>query len=37
MPIHYGDKELNFMTVSSPLGTQIPQAAGFAYGQKWMA
>ncbi len=34
MPIHYGDKELNFMTVSSPLGTQIPQAAGFAYGQK---
>ncbi|MBF7072776.1 thiamine pyrophosphate-dependent dehydrogenase E1 component subunit alpha [Glaciecola sp. MH2013] len=34
MPIHYGDKQLNFMTVSSPLGTQIPQAAGFAYGQK---
>ena len=34
MPIHYGDKVLNFMTVSSPLGTQIPQAAGFAYGQK---
>jgi len=34
MPIHYGDKELNFMTVSSPLGTQIPQAAGYAYGQK---
>ena len=34
MPIHYGDKTLNFMTVSSPLGTQIPQAAGYAYGQK---
>jgi 2-oxoisovalerate dehydrogenase E1 component alpha subunit len=34
MPIHYGDKELNFMTISSPLGTQIPQAAGYAYGQK---
>ena len=34
MPIHYGDKTLNFMTVSSPLATQIPQAAGFAYGQK---
>lgn len=34
MPIHYGDKALNFMTVSSPLGTQIPQAAGYAYGQK---
>lgn len=34
MPIHYGDKTLRFMTISSPLGTQIPQAAGFAYGQK---
>ncbi|WP_395343533.1 thiamine pyrophosphate-dependent dehydrogenase E1 component subunit alpha [Ningiella sp. W23] len=34
MPIHYGDKALNFMTVSSPLGTQIPQASGYAYGQK---
>jgi 2-oxoisovalerate dehydrogenase E1 component alpha subunit len=34
MPIHYGDKTLNFMTVSSPLGTQIPQAAGYAYGQR---
>lgn len=34
MPIHYGAKELNFMTISSPLGTQIPQAAGYAYGQK---
>lgn len=34
MPIHYGDKTLNFMTVSSPLGTQIPQASGYAYGQK---
>ncbi|MEM0912646.1 MAG: thiamine pyrophosphate-dependent dehydrogenase E1 component subunit alpha [Pseudomonadota bacterium] len=33
MPIHYGDKALNFMTVSSPLGTQIPQSSGFAYGQ----
>lgn len=34
MPIHYGDKVLNFMTISSPLGTQIPQASGYAYGQK---
>lgn len=34
MPIHYGDKALNFMTISSPLGTQIPQASGYAYGQK---
>ncbi|GAA6183317.1 thiamine pyrophosphate-dependent dehydrogenase E1 component subunit alpha [Aliiglaciecola sp. NS0011-25] len=34
MPIHYGDKTLNFMTISSPLGTQIPQASGYSYGQK---
>lgn len=34
MPIHYGSKAHNFMTISSPLGTQIPQAAGYAYGQK---
>ena len=33
MPIHYGSNELNYMTISSPLGTQIPQAAGYAYGQ----
>jgi len=34
MPIHYGSKALNYMTISSPLGTQIPQAAGYAYGQR---
>jgi 2-oxoisovalerate dehydrogenase E1 component alpha subunit len=34
MPIHYGSKALNYMTISSPLGTQIPQATGYAYGQK---
>lgn len=34
MPIHYGSRDLNYMTISSPLGTQIPQAAGYAYGQK---
>ena len=34
MPIHYGTAALNFMTVSSPLATQIPQATGYAYGQK---
>ncbi|KGK00069.1 thiamine pyrophosphate-dependent dehydrogenase E1 component subunit alpha [Thalassotalea sp. ND16A] len=34
MPIHYGSKELNYMTISSPLCTQVPQAAGYAYGQK---
>ena len=37
MPIHYGSKALNYMTISSPLATQIPQAAGFAYGQKLAA
>ena len=34
MPIHYGSNALNYMTISSPLGTQIPQATGYAYGQK---
>lgn len=34
MPIHYGSRELNCMTVSSTLATQIPQATGYAYGQK---
>ncbi|KAI9140495.1 thiamine diphosphate-binding protein [Paraphysoderma sedebokerense] len=34
MPVHYGSARLNFHTISSPLGTQIPQAAGAAYGLK---
>ncbi|KAL9554605.1 hypothetical protein MBANPS3_002748 [Mucor bainieri] len=34
MPIHYGTKKLNFQTISSPLGTQIPQASGAAYALK---
>jgi 2-oxoisovalerate dehydrogenase E1 component subunit alpha len=34
MPVHYGSRDLHFMTISSPLATQIPQAAGYAYGQK---
>ncbi|KAG2232492.1 hypothetical protein INT48_007405 [Thamnidium elegans] len=34
MPIHYGSKKLNFQTISSPLGTQIPQASGAAYALK---
>lgn len=25
MPVHYGSRELNFVTISSPLGTQMPQ------------
>jgi 2-oxoisovalerate dehydrogenase E1 component alpha subunit len=32
MPVHYGSKDLNIMTVRSPLATQIPQAAGLGYG-----
>ena len=34
MPVHYGSRALNYMTISSTLATQIPQAAGYAYGQK---
>lgn len=31
MPVHYGSKELNFVTISSPLTTQLPQAVGSAF------
>ncbi|RYO78325.1 hypothetical protein DL763_009694 [Monosporascus cannonballus] len=34
MPVHYGSRELNIHTISSPLATQIPHAAGAAYGLK---
>jgi 2-oxoisovalerate dehydrogenase E1 component alpha subunit len=34
MPVHYGSAAHNFQTVSSPLATQIPQAAGAAYALK---
>ena len=34
MPVHYGSKDLHFQTISSPLGTQIPQATGYAYAMK---
>uniref|UniRef100_A0AAG5CYF1 2-oxoisovalerate dehydrogenase subunit alpha n=1 Tax=Anopheles atroparvus TaxID=41427 RepID=A0AAG5CYF1_ANOAO len=34
MPVHYGSRKLNFVTISSPLATQIPQAAGAAYAFK---
>ena len=31
MPIHYGSKDLNIITISSPLATQLPQASGSGY------
>ncbi|CAI5444407.1 unnamed protein product [Caenorhabditis angaria] len=34
MPIHFGSNELNFVTISSPLTTQLPQAVGSAYAFK---
>lgn len=34
MPIHYGSRQLHYQTISSPLATQIPQAAGAAYALK---
>ncbi|KAF3679262.1 2-oxoisovalerate dehydrogenase subunit alpha 2, mitochondrial [Capsicum annuum] len=34
MPCHHGSNELNYLTVSSPIATQIPQAAGIAYSLK---
>ena len=34
MPVHYGSKDLNFVTISSPLATQMPQAVGSAYAFK---
>merc|ERR1712183_195683 len=34
MPVHYGSKRLNFVTISSPLATQLPQAVGTAYAFK---
>jgi len=34
MPIHYGSREKNIVTISSTLATQMPQAAGAAYALK---
>jgi len=34
MPVHYGSKKFNLPTISSPLGTQVPQAVGAAYAIK---
>lgn len=34
MPNHFGAREVNVVTVSSPIGTKIPHAAGAAYAMK---
>ncbi|KAI5477591.1 hypothetical protein MNV49_006077 [Pseudohyphozyma bogoriensis] len=34
MPVHFGSDHHHFHTISSPLATQIPQAAGAAYALK---
>lgn len=34
MPMHFGSRELNVHTISSPLTTQLPQAAGAGYALK---
>ncbi|KAK3182035.1 hypothetical protein K4F52_006599 [Lecanicillium sp. MT-2017a] len=34
MPIHYGSRDLNVHTISSPLATQLPQASGAGYALK---
>ncbi|KAI0225875.1 2-oxoisovalerate dehydrogenase subunit alpha, mitochondrial [Lamellibrachia satsuma] len=34
MPVHYGSTDLHFVTISSPLATQLPQASGAAYAFK---
>ncbi len=34
MPVHYSFKEINFVSISSPLAVQIIQAAGTAYAMK---
>ncbi|CAF4587923.1 unnamed protein product, partial [Rotaria magnacalcarata] len=34
LPIHYGSKDLNYVTISSTVATQMPQAVGSAYAYK---
>jgi len=36
MPIHHSIKRLNYVSISSPVGTQIPQATGIAMAAKRM-
>ncbi len=35
MPVHYSFREINYYSISSPLGVQIIQAAGAAYAMKY--
>ncbi len=34
MPVHYGSTNHSFVTISSTLATQMPQAVGSAYAYK---
>src|SRR5690606_36018515 len=34
MPVHHSDRAHNLVSISSPVGTQIPQAVGAAYAAK---
>jgi len=34
MPNHYGSRDIHYVTASSPVGTQIPQAVGVAWAAK---
>lgn len=34
MPVHYGSPDHNYVTISSTLATQMPNAVGFAYAMK---
>jgi len=34
MPVHYGSPDLHFVTISSTMATQMPQAVGSAYAYK---
>ncbi len=35
MPAHYGNRQLNIVSGSSPVATQIPQASGIGFGIKY--
>lgn len=35
MPNHFGSRKLNVVTVSSPIGTKLPHAAGAAYAMRY--